>query len=150
MIILFLNKCNYRSEFTCTVSTKPKEMDSSHLSISDETFNSSSNNQYDPITDSRNLSDFGGAFASVNYNPPANIDGNEYSSDDPTILHQVRSSPLTGHKPSTFTLDEDEDVGGESSEKSENLPFEVSETEMDELSKQVDDIITQILYSQNE
>ena len=51
---------------------------------------------------------------------------------------------------SSFSLDdddEDNDYANESSEKTEKLPFEVAESEMAEMSKQVNDIITEVLYS---
>ncbi|KAK8891775.1 hypothetical protein M9Y10_028995 [Tritrichomonas musculus] len=143
-----LLKCNYKSEFTCEISVRPREIEDSNLLLkSDEIYNSSSI-KFESITDSRRSSEYHSSFSSLNTSNSCNL-SKEYDSGD-IMIRGYRSTPLSIIAKSSFSLDdddEDNDYANESSEKTEKLPFEVAESEMAEMSKQVNDIITEVLYS---
>ncbi|OHT16453.1 hypothetical protein TRFO_02717 [Tritrichomonas foetus] len=77
-----------------------------------------------------------------------NFDGNDDVSPSNLFFStggiKTVSPLIPGRKKSTFSLEE------ESTSSSEELPFKVTEQELTAMKEQVNDIITQVLYSQNE
>lgn len=145
-----LQKCNYESEFVCTLSIKPREPETSNIPLKTDDLYNNSSIQFESIKEPRRSSQYSSSSLNIN-SSPSSYSSREYDSSDEIIVRSCRSTPLSIIAKSTFSLDDDDDndneYANESSEKTEKLPFEINEKEMEEMSKQVNDIITEVLYS---
>lgn len=146
-----LQKCNYESEFTCTVSINPREPESSNIPLKTDDLYNNSSIRFETVSskESRRSSQYSSSTLNIN-SSPSNYFPMKYDSSDDILVRSCKSTPLSIIARSTFTLDDDDDdndYANESSGKAEKLPFEITEKEMEDMSKQVNDIITEVLYS---
>lgn len=148
-----LQKCNYESEFTCTVSINPREPENTNIQLETDDIYNNSSIRFETIAPkgSKRQSQYNSSSSFLNINSsPSGFLPKEYDSSDDISVRSYKSTPLSIIAKSTFSLDEDDDendYANESSEKTDKLPFEVNDKEMEDMSKQVNDIITEVLYS---